>query len=88
MMRESKAAPQDCQSDQMDRTVGRDRSGLNGRTKPATANRSAIMPCRRDRSSLSFSPDKLPIAFSRVHSDFCVLSNLFLQAKSFRRGVL
>jgi hypothetical protein len=39
MMRESKAAPQDCQSDQMDRTVGRDRSGLNGRTKPATANR-------------------------------------------------
>ena len=44
MIRENKAAPQDCQSDQMDRTVGRDRSGLNGRTKRATANRSATMP--------------------------------------------
>src|SRR5215207_1793273 len=31
MMRESKAAPQGCQSDRMDRTVGRDRSGLNER---------------------------------------------------------
>ena len=68
MMRESKAAPQDCPSGQMDRTVGRDRSGLNGRTKPATANRSAIMPPACAWSSLSFSPDKLPMAFSRVHS--------------------